>query len=155
MTAVQPRVVSIVYTPKGILRRPQDHYTRVPVASVQLIEFRGIDGDMKGGTGKRQINVMNTEILEQLQAEGFRTEPGQLGEQIVIAGIPPGALTPGVRLRLGGAAIEVTIPRTGCERFETIQGRPRSSVEGRLGVLARVVSGGEVSVGDTVEIIEI
>ena len=45
------------------------------------------------------------------------------------------------------------IPRTGCARFEMIQGKPRNDAKGRLGVLATVVSGGEVAVGDAVEVL--
>ena len=49
--------------------------------------------------------------------------------------------------------IEVGIPRTGCARFEMIQGKPRQSAKGRLGSLATVVTGGEVAVGDAVEVV--
>jgi MOSC domain-containing protein YiiM len=149
-----PHVVSIVYKPRGVKSKPQDHYTRIQLERARLIEFRGIEGDAKGGAGQRQLNVMHAEVLAELEAEGFQTAPGQLGEQIVIAGIPRESLTPGARLRLGTAVIEVTIPRTGCERFEMIQGKPRASVQGRLGVLARVVADGEVAVGDAVEVVE-
>jgi MOSC domain-containing protein YiiM len=123
------------------------------VEQTQLIENRGIDGDAKARPGTRQINVMCAEVLEELTAEGFLTQPGDLGEQIVIRGIACEALVPGARLKLGEATIEVTIPRTGCERFEMIQGKPRTSAQGRLGVLTRVLEGGAVRVGDSVELL--
>lgn len=146
------RVVSIVYTPLTAgVRRPQDRYTRVPAERVRLVESHGIEGDAKGGTGKRQLNIMATEQLAELRAEGFKTEPGEMGEQIVVEGVDPAAATVGSRWRVGAAVVEVTIPRTGCDRFERIQGKPKQSVQGRLGVLARVVAGGEVAVGDAVE----
>ena len=147
-------VVSIVYTPKGVgVRKPQDRYARVPAERVTLREFRGIEGDLKGGTGDRQLNVMCAEVLAELDAEGFMAAPGELGEQIVIAGIDRAALVVGGRLRLGSAVIEVGIPRTGCARFEMIQGKSKQSVKGRLGFLATVVTGGEVAVGDAVELV--
>jgi MOSC domain-containing protein YiiM len=146
------RVVSIVYTPHEVeVRRPQDRYTRVAAERVRLVEFQGIEGDAKGGTGKRQLNIMSAEQLAELRAEGFKTEPGEMGEQIVVAGVDPATVTVGSRWRIGGAVLEVTIPRTGCDRFERIQGKAKQSVKGRLGVLARVVTGGEVAVGDAVE----
>jgi MOSC domain-containing protein YiiM len=148
------RVASIVYTPRDVAeRRPQDRYARVPLERATLVERRGIQGDAKNGTGDRQINVMVADVLEELSGEGFKTGPGELGEQIVLTGIPADALTPGTRLRLGEAVIEVTIPRTGCARFEMIQGHPKQSVQGRLGVLAKVVTGGEVRVGDVAEVV--
>ena len=145
-------VVSIVYRPKGT-GRPQDRYAREPVERVRVVEFQGIDGDMKGGSTDRQLNVMHAEQLAELGAEGFQVAPGQMGEQIVFAGVDPAALVAGARLRLGAAVIEVVEPRTGCARFEMIQGKPRGDAKGRLGVIARVVTGGEVGVGDAVEVL--
>jgi MOSC domain-containing protein YiiM len=77
-----------------------------------------------------------------------------MGEQIVVAGIDTAAVAVGTRVRLGAAVVEVTLPRTGCSRFERIQGgRSKRSVTGRLGVMARVVEAGEVAVGDAVELL--
>lgn len=147
-------VVSIVHTPAGVERKPPDHYARVPLAEATLLEGGGIEGDLKGRTPNRHLNVMAAEILEQLRAEGFQTGPGEMGEQIVVAGIDVAALKPGDRLQLGETAVmEVVMPRTGCDRFEHIQGKPKSSVKGRLGVMARVVAGGTVRVGDEVRVL--
>jgi MOSC domain-containing protein YiiM len=150
-----PHLVSITYTPQDTeLRRPMNHFARVPVERARLAEFRGIEDDLKGGTGERQLNVMCAEVLDQLRGEGFQVGPGQMGEQIVIAGVPAESLTVGTRMRIGETAvIEVTLPRTGCDRFERVQGKPRSSVQGRLGVMARVVAGGEIAVGDEVVVV--
>jgi len=148
------RVVSIVYTPKGVaVRRPQERYARIPVERIVLAESKGIVGDLRGGVGKRQLNIMSAETVAELKAEGFKTEPGELGEQIVITGIDREIGKPGSRFRFGSAIVEVTLPRTGCDRFEMIQGKSKQLVIGRLGVLARVVTGGEVAVGDAVEAI--
>jgi MOSC domain-containing protein YiiM len=76
-----------------------------------------------------------------------------MGEQIVIAGLDPSALTEGTRLRLGEAVIEIGIPRTGCARLESIQGRSRNDVKGRLGSMATVMTGGEVAVVDEVGVL--
>ncbi|MBN9120368.1 MAG: MOSC domain-containing protein [Planctomycetes bacterium] len=145
-------VVSIVYRPKGT-GRPQDRYARVPTDRVQLIEAHGIEGDRKAGSKKRQLNVMLAETLAELGQEGFKVGPGELGEQIVISGVDPAALVEGARIKLGAAVIEVGEPRTGCDRFEMIQGKPRHAAKGRLGTLARVIVGGAVAVGDPVEVL--
>jgi MOSC domain-containing protein YiiM len=60
---------------------------------------------------------------------------------------------PGSQLRLGAmAVIEVTLPRTPCDRFAHIQGTSTESAEGKLGVMARIVTGGEIAVGDEVRL---
>ncbi|MBX9584631.1 MAG: MOSC domain-containing protein [Gemmataceae bacterium] len=148
------RVVSIVYTPAEVeVRKPPDRYARVPVGRATLAEGRGIVGDLKNSVGRRQLNVMCAEALAELAAEGFKAGPGELGEQVVLSGIPRDALVAGTRVRLGGAVMEVVEPRTGCARFEAIQVKPRAAAAGRLGVMARVVAGGEVAVGDTAEVL--
>lgn len=145
-------VVSIVYRPKDS-GRPQEHYSRVPTERVQLIESHGIEGDRKAGSKKRQLNVMLAEQLAELGEEGFQVGPGEMGEQIVVAGVDPAALTEGARIKLGAAVIEVFELRTGCARFELIQGKSRREAKGRLGAIAGVVVGGEVAVGDAVEVL--
>jgi MOSC domain-containing protein YiiM len=144
------RLVSIVYTPRDVERRPTDHFARVKLERTTLVEGHGIAGDLKG-TPKRQLNVMRAETLEDLAAEGLRTEPGEMGEQIVIAGLDRELLVAPTRLRIGPAAIiEIATARTGCDRFEYIQGVTRARVAGRMGVMAQVIAGGEIAVGDAV-----
>jgi MOSC domain-containing protein YiiM len=146
-----PRIASIVYTPRGVERKPDDRYARVPLDRATLVEGKGIAGDLKAGSRTRQLNVMRAETLSELAAEGRQTGPGEMGEQLVIAGLDPADFVAGTRLRLGAeAVIEIGETRTGCARFEAIQGVTRQSVAGRLGVLARVVVGGEIEVGDPV-----
>src|SRR5262249_44536571 len=101
-----------------------------------------------------QLNVMARETLEQLGAEGLRTAPGQMGEQVVASGLAIDRLAPGTRLQLGDeAVIEVAKPRTGCDRLRRIQGCTTAQVAGRLGVIAQVLRGGIIRVGDTVAVV--
>ena len=98
--------------------------------------------------------MMAAETLAQMNGEGFRTEPGAMGEQIVLAGIDIDRLAPGMRLRIGGqVVVEVAQPRTGCDRFSHIQSKPISATTGRLGVMAKVIAAGEVRIGDSVEVL--
>lgn len=145
-------IVSICYTPETTKNiRPEDHYARTPIDSVELIAGRGIDGDRKGNKYEaRQINLMSAETLEALSREGFKTGPGGMGEQIVVRGVDVDHLKPGDRVKLGeNAVLEVDKARTGCDRFEHIQRQPKSRVAGRLGQMMRVVAGAAIRVGDS------
>jgi MOSC domain-containing protein YiiM len=145
------RIVSICYRPAHVELRPQDRYARVPIERARLIVNHGIESDTKGTSKARQLNVMSAEVVERLRQEGFRAAPGELGEQLVIAGLEQNAMTPGTRIRLGASAIiEIGNPRTPCSRFAHIQGKSIKEAWGRIGVLARVVSAGEIAVGDEV-----
>jgi MOSC domain-containing protein YiiM len=150
-----PTLTSIVYTPKHDYQEPADHYLRVPVTNADLVAGHGIQGDRKGSNPKRGLNVMSAEILAELAGEGFQTGPGQMGEQLVIAGLDFATLSPGTRLQIGAAAtLEFIDNRTPCERFEHIQGHPRQSAAGRVGFMAGVVTGGRIKVGDPVSVLE-
>jgi SAM-dependent methyltransferase len=149
------RIVSIVHTPADIDPRPPDHYARVPLDVTTLEAGRGIVADRKGGRPERQLNIMALATLEGLGAEGYRTAPGAMGEQVVISGIAIDRLPAGTRLRLGAeAVIEVDKPRTGCDRLRRIQGCRPAEVAGRLGVMARVLIGGTIHVGDAVALVD-
>ncbi|MCE2489067.1 MAG: MOSC domain-containing protein [Anaerolineae bacterium] len=150
------QIVSIVYRPADVPAAPADHYARVELERADLVTSGGIRGDRKGRHPKRQLNVMGRETLDALGAEGLRTGPGEMGEQLVIAGLvePLETLASGTRLQLGEqAVIELVEARTGCDRFETIQGRPATRVAGRLGVMARVVRDGAIARGDSVQVL--
>jgi MOSC domain-containing protein YiiM len=148
-----PRIVSIAFSPPTANPRPDDHYHRVPASTAMLIADKGIETDRKGKGGDRQINIMSAATLASLRDEGFKTGPGQMGEQIVIDGIDVNHLPARTRLRIGAAAVvEVVLPRTGCDRFERIQGKHKKLARGRMGVIVRVVMSGAIAVGDRVTI---
>jgi MOSC domain-containing protein YiiM len=151
-----PHVVSIAFKSAEMESKPADRFSRTSVERAVLATRQGIVGDMKGGSGKRQLNVMFAETVAELEAEGFHTAPGELGEQIVIAGLPVESRTAGTQLQIGeSAVISLGIPRTGCARFEHIQQRSKQSAAGRLGMMARVVAGGEIAVGDQVTVLTV
>jgi SAM-dependent methyltransferase len=97
------QVVSIVHTPAGIDPRPPDHHARVPLDVATLRAGRGIMTDRKGGRPERQLNIMERETLDRLGAEGYRTAPGAMGEQIVLSGLDVDRLPAGTRCDSGGS----------------------------------------------------
>jgi MOSC domain-containing protein YiiM len=145
------KIVSIVHKPEGIDPRPPDHFARVALQTATLEAGRGIVTDCKGSRPERQLNIMSLETLEELRARGYQTGPGEMGEQIIVSGIAVDPLAAGTQLRFGNeVVIEVLKPRTGCERLRQIQGCTPADVAGQLGVMARVVLGGTIQVGDAV-----
>ena len=118
-------LVSIVYKPKDAVASGEG-YARVPLQQAQLVEGYGIEADAKGGSGGRQLNIMAAEAMKSLAREGFHAAPGQLGEQLTIAGLDIDSLPVGARVQIGeDACVEVVEPRTGCGKFEQYQGKSR------------------------------
>jgi len=148
------QIASIVFKPAGV-DEPGDDYLRVDLDEATLIAGYGIDGDIKGGHPDRNLNIMSYETLTILRGQGFYTEPGQMGEQVVIHQLDVDNLPPGTRVQLGDAAIiEVLKPRTGCDRFEKYQKRSRQEAAGQMGMMARVITGGKIRVGDPVKVLQ-
>jgi MOSC domain-containing protein YiiM len=147
-----PHIASIAYKPAESEAQPADRYSRVSVARAELIAGHGIAGDTMGGARDRHLNIMRSELIAELRSEGFHTATGELGEQIVIAGLAPDAWRPGARLQLGDSAVvELLKLRKGCPRFVHIQGQPLELSAGRIGFMARVIEGGRIAVGSTVQ----
>jgi MOSC domain-containing protein YiiM len=148
-------VFSIVYKPNQT-PDPKDSYQRIPLESAMLVAGHGIQGDRKGGSPNRQLNIVTYDSVETLQADGFNVTPGQLGEQIVLKGVTMADLQPGAQIRVGDdALIEVISERHGCDRFEFIQQKPRENAAGRIGVMARVLQGGAIRIGDPVHMVPV
>lgn len=144
-------IKSICYSPTKTTHDEPYHYTRVPVEQVTLITNFGIEGDAKGKKDSdRQLNIMSADHVEALGKEGYKAAPGELGEQIIVSGLIVEELAPGTIIQLGDAEVEVIELRTGCGWFEKIQTLPRA--KDRMGVMARVRSGGGIRVGDAVSV---
>jgi MOSC domain-containing protein YiiM len=147
-----PHVVSISRKPSDLEVQPADRFSRSAVQRAKLIAGHGIEGDIKGGSKNRQLNIMQAESVAALHSEGFLTRPGELGEQIVITGLLPDDWTAGAKLRLGETAVvELISLRKGCDRFAHIHDRPIEQSAGRIGFMARVVQSGEIDVGSHVQ----
>jgi MOSC domain-containing protein YiiM len=144
------QITHILYKPQDA--PPQEEgYTRLPLQTAQLLAGHGIEGDTKGGGAIRHLNIMTKDVQNALAEEGFQTQPGQLGEQLIVEGLDVNALPLGTRLQLGeSAVVELVEPRTGCAKFERYQEKQREETSGRLGMIAKVIASGAIAVGDKV-----
>jgi MOSC domain-containing protein YiiM len=107
----------------------------------------GLDGCAHARPGgKRQVLFASGPHLE-----AVGVEPGQIRENFTVDGVDVQSWSVGQRLRIGEAVFEVTMVCDPCERMEAIRPGLRQELEGRRGMLARVVEGGEVAIGDEVE----
>ena len=127
-------------------RLPMKH-----AAEAVAIADRGLQGCAHGGPGsKRQVLLMDVETLELL---GLR--PGQIKENITTRGVNVQGLRGGQRLRIGGARLEVTVHCGPCKRMDDIRPGLERELRGRRGMLCRVVEGGTIRVGDSIEFVEL
>ena len=118
-------------------------------SSVQAIAGLGLVGEIHAREGsKRQVLLMDEETLK-----AFGLETGRIRENITTRGIALHQLAEGTRLRAGKAILEITIPCAPCEFIEAMRPGLRAEMDGQRGMLARVIEGGEICVGDQIEIL--
>ncbi len=146
-------LISSVYKPQAA-SPTAGGYTRLPLQEALLIVGGGIEGDAKGNSLTRQVNIMAASTLQELANEGFSATPGEMGEQLILADVEIDNLPAGAQLQIGASArIEVIEPRTGCGKFERYQRKLKEEATGRLGKMCRVVVGGTIRIGDPVHIV--
>ncbi len=145
---------SIVYQPEGMdYAAGRTDFIRVPVDSATLVAGHGIQGDQKAGHHpRRQVNLLTDDWLAARRAQGYKTGPGDFGEQLILSGLAFESLRAGDKLHLGDEAVlELTGGRSGCSRLEAAQGRELlPEFQPAIGMLARVIEGGAIQVGDPV-----
>ncbi len=117
------------------------------VDSVRLIADLGMEEDSHARAGsRRQVLLMEQEALQR-----FGLEAGAVRENITTRGIELMKLGEGGRLRVGDAELEITGECHPCSRMDEIRPGLQEALQGQRGVVARVISGGVIRVGDTVQ----
>ena len=116
---------------------------------VQAIEGHGLDGCAHARAGtKRQVLFASAQHLDDLGVEY-----GRIRENFTIEGADVHQWPIGQRLRIGEAEFEITMVCDPCERMDAIRSGLQAEIDGKRGMLARVVQSGEVAAGDQVELL--
>lgn len=116
---------------------------------VRALHEHGLEGCAHARPGgRRQVLFASGEHLE-----AVGVEPGRIRENFTVEGADVQEWRVGQLVRVGTALFEVTMVCDPCERMDAIRPGLRTELEGRRGMLARVLEGGEVELGDRVELV--
>ena len=80
-------------------------------------------------------------------------EPGAIRENVTVTGTDVQSWPVGQRVRAGDAVFEITMVCDPCHRMDELREGLRGELDGRRGMLARVVESGDVAVGDELELL--
>ena len=163
-------VVAVSLSPAHIFSKPNQQ-------RIRLLAGLGVEGDTHlGETVKhrsrvkrdprqpnlRQVHLIHAELHDELRAAGFDVSAGQMGENVTTRGVDLLGLPTGTRLRLGETAvIEVTGLRNPCYQLDdfqqglmaaTLDRDEHGALVRKAGVMAIVLTGGEVRPGDLIAI---
>jgi MOSC domain-containing protein YiiM len=160
---------------EAVSRSRSHSFSKQPELLIRLVAGHGVEGDAHFGTtvkhrsrvardptqpNLRQVHLMHAELFDELRAQGFNVGAGELGENVTTRGIDLLSLPRGTRLSIGReAVVEITGLRNPCVQIDRFQEGLLSAVVGRgeageivrkSGVMAIVITGGDVQVGDAI-----
>ena len=120
-----------------------------PVPDATALSGMGLEGDRSCSTENvRQVLFMDKETLDRMELV-----PGQIKENITTQGLDLTQAKAGQVFLLGR---EVTMEVVGecepCGKMDAIKPGLREELDGRRGMLAKVINGGTFKVGDAVRI---
>jgi MOSC domain-containing protein YiiM len=163
---------------EAVSQRSGHHFSKRPAMWITVLAGLGVEGDAHvGATVKhrsrvardptqpnlRQVHLLHAELLHELRAKGFLIGPGQIGENILTRDVDLLGLPTGTVLRIGDRAeVQVTGLRNPCvqlDRFEpglmaaTLDRDEAGSLVRKAGVMAIVLTDGEIRPGDPVQAI--
>jgi MOSC domain-containing protein YiiM len=152
-------------------------FTKPVTESITLLAGLGVEGDAHCGTtvkhrsrvrrdptqpNLRQVHLVAEELLDELQANGFRVAAGSIGENVSTRGVDLLGLPAGTVLRLGeSASVRITGLRNPCLQLDHFQPGLMKAVLGRTpdgalirkaGVMGVVLTGGVVRPGDAIAV---
>jgi MOSC domain-containing protein YiiM len=130
-----------------LFRAPKRRWPMEELTEIQALQDVGFAGCAhRRPGGRRQVLLIDRETLDALQLG-----PGMIRENITTAGLNVNGRAPGTKLRVGEALLEVTVVCTPCGQIEDLRPGLRKEIRGRRGMLCRIINGGIIRQGDSIE----
>lgn len=123
------------------------------VGQAVFIEDFGIEGDAHAGKWHRQVSLLSYEKIEEFRRRGAEVAFGAFGENLVVEGIDFKTLPIGTRFRCNEVELVLTQIGKQCHQGCEIFRKMGDCIMPREGVFTKVEKGGEIKVGDMLEII--
>jgi MOSC domain-containing protein YiiM len=124
-----------------------------PVSQALLLPAHGLEGDAHAGTWHRQVSLLPRESIERVRSLLPDLADGAFAENLITLGLDLGSVDVGDRMVFSsGAELEITQIGKECHQGCVIRQTTGDCIMPREGVFCRVLRGGEVRPGTTLEI---
>lgn len=149
-----------MFTTEGIVTSlcvsPDKGTAKTPRTTVRFLENYGIEQDAHASAEThRQVSLLSAESIQVIKDKGVDVSPGAFGENVCISGMDFSPLRVGDVLEIGdGVRIEITQIGKECNTRCSIYFRAGLCIMPSEGLFARVLSGGNVRVGDDIRLEE-
>ena len=114
----------------------------------------GLVGDAHAGEWHRQISLLAIESIDKMRAKGLKVGPGDFAENLTTEGVVLVELPIGTQIKIGPTRVEVTQIGKICHAHCAIYYQAGDCVMPREGIFVKVLEGGEIKVGDEIEVLE-
>jgi MOSC domain-containing protein YiiM len=129
-----------------LFRAPKRRERMEELQEARALEDVGLEGCAHARPqGKRQILLMDRETLDV-----FELAPGIVRENVTTEGLDVNGLAIGQRLQIGGVELQVSAVCDPCEQIEALRTGLQAAMQGRRGMLCKVVRGGLLKRGDEI-----
>ena len=132
------------------------------------IKFQGIEGDFnrfrflkKGNDPNMALMILSTDIIKELNKEGWPVKPGDLGENLLIDNFNYNLLQPGQCYQVGSVKLKISIICAPCNNLKNLDyvGESKKlffikTLINRRGWYAKVLKEGIITKNDSFKIIQ-
>ena len=136
----------------AICTSPKRGTVKTEVPSAVLTPEWGIAEDAHGGNWHRQVSMLSAEKIEAFRKKIW-VDYGAFGENLVIEGFDFRNLPVTSRFAIGDVVLEITQIGKECHNDCVIKQQTGECIMPHEGVFARVLTGGEIHVGDEVTLL--
>lgn len=141
------RIVAVCTSPKKGMRKKN-------VGEGLLVAEHGLEGDAHTGAWHRQVSLLAIESIQKMKDMGLKVGPGDFAENLTTEGIDLVSLPVGARLKIGPECLaEVTQIGKECHTRCAIYYQAGDCVMPKEGIFVRVIGGGQVKIGQEIEVV--
>lgn len=138
----------------AVCRSDKKGTKKTPAAEITIKEGYGVVGDAHAdGQTHRQVSLLAIESIDKMRGKGLELQPGDFAENLTTQGIDLTSLPVGTRIRVGKEVVlEMTQIGKECHAACAIRKQVGDCIMPREGIFSKVIRGGRVSPGDTINI---
>jgi MOSC domain-containing protein YiiM len=134
-----------------LFRAPKRREPMEELPEARALEDVGLEGCAHARPqGKRQVLLMDRETLD-----FFELAPGIVRENVTTEGLDVNGLAIGQRLQIGEVELLVSAVCDPCEQIEALRPGLQAAMQGRRGMLCKVVRGGLLRRGDEIRVTQV
>lgn len=139
------KIIAVCSAPeKGMIKRD--------IGEGTLIEGVGLEGDAHAGFMHRQVSLIAMEDIRTMMEKLPSLVPGSFAENLTTEGFDLSRLKIGDRLKVGDALLEVSQIGKECHAKCEVFRQSGECIMPQKGIFTRVINGGKVRTGDSVEL---